>query len=286
MKKDSFIMYNSMRETILELTGDEVKSLILAMFEYNMDEDVHDLDRPVKMAFIPVRQQMDRDYEKYCEISEKRSVAGKKGAGATNSKRTKVGNAENDSTKTANAEFDESIPAKVGNAENDSAKTAEYEYDTEYDSDINKNTHTSAMAAVVRMYNEICTSLPPAKTLSDKRKRDIKARLKKYSLDDFRKLFEKAQASSFLRGDNGKFHASIDWLINEGNFAKTLDGNYDDRPDKQRAAPARAPAAANTRFNNFEQRNYDYQKLEQQLLSSERKDDKNEQTKSMGKPCG
>ena len=264
MKKDSFIMYNSMRETILELTGDEVKSLILAMFEYNMDEDVHDLDRPVKMAFIPVRQQMDRDYEKYCEISEKRSVAGKKGAGATNSKRT-----------------------KVGNAENDSAKPAEYEYDTEYDSDINKNTSTSSADAVVRLYNDLCPSLPSVRTLSDKRKRDIKTRLKKYTLDDFRKVFEKAEKSAFLRGENEKgFRATLDWLINEGNMAKVLDGNYDDRPNKQRAAPARAPAAANTRFNNFNQRNYNYTELERQLLSSERKDDGNEQAKNMGKPCG
>ena len=69
-------------------------------------------------------------------------------------------------------------------------------------------------------------------------------------------------------------------------MAKVLDGNYDDRPNKQRAALARAPAAANTRFNNFEQRNYDYSELERPLLSSGRKDDGNEQAKNMGKPCG
>ena len=278
--KDSLIIYNSIEEVIECLEPEQVKSLMLAMIAYNKGEEVPELDAVTKMAFIPLRQQIDRDTEKYNDKCEKRANAGRKGADVTNSRRSaKVGNDENKTAKTANAEFDE----------NDSAKTADTEYDTdtEYDSDINKNTSTSSVDAVVRLYNDLCPSLPSVRTLSDKRKRDIKTRLKKYTLDDFQKVFEKAEKSSFLRGDNERgFRASFDWLINEGNMAKVLDGNYDDRPNKQRAAPARAPAAANTRFNNFEQRNYDYSELERKLLSSERKDDGNEQAKGMGKPCG
>ena len=278
--KDSLIIYNSIEEVIECLEPEQVKSLMLAMIAYNKGEEVPELDAVTKMAFIPLRQQIDRDTEKYNDKCEKRANAGRKGADVTNSRRSaKVGNDENKTAKTANAEFDE----------NDSAKTADTEYDTdtEYESDINKNTSTSSADAVVRLYNDLCPSLPSARTLSDKRKRDIKTRLKKYTLDDFQKVFEKAEKSSFLRGDNERgFRASLDWLINEGNMAKVLDGNYDDRPNKQRAAPARAPAAANTRFNNFEQRNYNYTELERQLLSSGRKDDGNEQAKNMGKPCG
>lgn len=273
--KDSLIIYNSIEEVIECLEPEQVKSLMLAMIAYNKGEEVPELDAVTKMAFIPLRQQIDRDTEKYNDKCEKRANAGRKGAEITNSKRSaKVGNAENKTAKTANAEFDE----------NDSAKTADTEYDTdtEYESDINKNTHTSSADAVVRLYNDLCPSLPSVRTLSDKRKRDIKTRMKKYTLDDFRKVFEKAEKSAFLRGENEKgFRATLDWLINEGNMAKVLDGNYDDRPNKQRAAPARAPAAANTRFNNFEQRNYDYSELERQLLSSGRKDDGNEQTKDL-----
>ena len=278
--KDSLIIYNSIEEVIECLEPEQVKSLMLAMIAYNKGEEVPELDAVTKMAFIPLRQQIDRDTEKYNDKCEKRANAGRKGADVTNRKRSaKVSTAENKTAKTTNAEFDE----------NDSAKTADTEYDTdtEYDSDINKNTSTSSADAVVRLYNDLCPSLPSVRTLSDKRKRDIKTRLKKYALDDFQKVFEKAEKSSFLRGDNERgFRASLDWLINEGNMAKVLDGNYDDRPNKQRAAPARAPAAANTRFNNFEQRNYDYTELERQLLSSGRKDDGNEQAKNMGKPCG
>lgn len=278
--KDSLIIYNSIEEVIECLEPEQVKSLMLAMIAYNKGEEVPELDAVTKMAFIPLRQQIDRDTEKYNDKCEKRANAGRKGADVTNSRRSaKVGNDENKTAKTANAEFDENKTAKTADTE--------YDTDTEYDSDINKNTSTSSADAVVRLYNDLCPSLPSVITLSDKRKRDIKTRLKKYTIDDFQKVFEKAEKSAFLRGDNERgFRASFDWLINEGNMAKVLDGNYDDRPSKQRAAPARAPAAANTRFNNFEQRNYDYSELERQLLSSERKDDGNEQAKNMGKPCG
>lgn len=278
--KDSLIIYNSIEEVIECLEPEQVKSLMLAMIAYNKGEEVPELDAVTKMAFIPLRQQIDRDTEKYNDKCEKRANAGRKGADVTNSRRSaKVGNGENKTAKTANAEFDESKTAKTADTE--------YDTDTEYDSDINKNTSTSSSDAVVRLYNDLCPSLPSVRTLSDKRKRDIKTRLKKYTLDDFQKVFEKAEKSSFLRGDNERgFRASLDWLIKDGNMAKVMDGNYDDRPNKQRAAPARAPAATNTRFNNFEQRNYDYSELERQLLSSGRKDDGNEQAKNMGKPCG
>ena len=60
-------------------------------------------------------------------------------------------------------------------------------------------------------------------------KKQIKARLKKYSLLDFQTLFEKAEASDFLKGANREWKANFDWLINETNMVKVLEGNYDNR---------------------------------------------------------
>ena len=75
-----------------------------------------------------------------------------------------------------------------------------------------------------------CSSLT---TLSDARKRLIQTRLKSYSPEQIRVVFEKAEASSFLRGEKGgekgTFKACFDWLMKDANFAKTLDGNYDDK---------------------------------------------------------
>lgn len=84
--------------------------------------------------------------------------------------------------------------------------------------------------AIVDLYHSICKSFPSVRSLSDARKKVIKARLKTYTLDDFRKVFEGAEASSFLKGVDGGWKASFDWLIKEANMLKVLEGNYVDKP--------------------------------------------------------
>ena len=83
---------------------------------------------------------------------------------------------------------------------------------------------------IVNMYNDTCVSFPKLTKLSDSRKKSIKARLNTYSYDDFQTLFSKAEASDFLKGKNSRdWQANFDWLIKDRNFAKTLDGNYDNK---------------------------------------------------------
>ena len=83
---------------------------------------------------------------------------------------------------------------------------------------------------VVDLYHSICTSFPKIRSLSDARKKAIKARLKSYSLEDFKTCFENAENSSFLKGSEGGWKASFDWLIKEANMLKVLEGNYVDKP--------------------------------------------------------
>jgi len=83
---------------------------------------------------------------------------------------------------------------------------------------------------IVDMFNEICISFPSIRSLSDARKKAIRARFKTYQLEDFQLLFQKAESSSFLKGGNDRnWSATFDWLIKDSNMAKVLDGNYDDK---------------------------------------------------------
>lgn len=92
---------------------------------------------------------------------------------------------------------------------------------------------------IAEMYNTTCPSLPSVKTLSDARKKAIKARLNTYSLDDFRTLFEKAEASDFLKGSNERnWTATFDWLIKDANMAKVLEGNFDSKPRTAKGKPS------------------------------------------------
>lgn len=108
------------------------------------------------------------------------------------------------------------------------------EKDKEIESDI-KEIHKEKIdhQHIINLYNSICVSLPSVRSLSDARKKAIKARLTTYTTDDFRQCFENAEASSFLKGGNNRnWIATFDWLIKDQNMAKVLDGNYSDREKK------------------------------------------------------
>lgn len=83
---------------------------------------------------------------------------------------------------------------------------------------------------IADMYNATCVSLPRVVTLSDDRKRTIKARLKKYTIDQIQTLFCLAEESDFLAGrtDNWK-GADYDWLMKEKNVPKVLEGKYSNK---------------------------------------------------------
>mgnify|MGYP004420787131 FL=1 len=125
------------------------------------------------------------------------------------------------------------------------------------DKEIKKNKEESITCKqVVDLFHSICTSYPSVKTLSEARKKAIEARLNTYSLDDFRIAFEKAEASSFLKGSNDRnWAANFDWLIKDANMAKVIDGNYDDRPGK----------SSNSIEHN--RHNYDFEEIEKGLLN-------------------
>lgn len=87
---------------------------------------------------------------------------------------------------------------------------------------------------IVSLYHNFCPSLPRIVKLTPKRKKSINARFRASpDLEVFKKLFSKAEASDFLSGRNGKWTScNFDWLLNENNMLKVLEGSYDNRaPD-------------------------------------------------------
>ena len=111
----------------------------------------------------------------------------------------------------------------------DNKKTAERQQKNTINNDNNDN-NDNKYKHIKDMYNEICVSFPRLTVLSDKRKQAIRARLNIYSVEQFKELFTKAETSDFLKGKNNRnWQANFDWLIKDSNFAKVLDGNYDNR---------------------------------------------------------
>ena len=78
-------------------------------------------------------------------------------------------------------------------------------------------------------------------------------------MDDFRRLFEMAEASDFLKGRNRRnWSATFDWLIADANMAKVLDGNYNHPAKESGYHSAGGQSGTPNRFHNFEERQTDY----------------------------
>lgn len=110
---------------------------------------------------------------------------------------------------------------------------------------------------IIDLFNSICVSFPSVRSLSEARKKAIKARLNTYTIDDFRRCFEIAESSSFLKGGNDRnWTATFDWLIKDANLPKVLEGNYDNKA-KSAAAPKYANFDPRAAFERAVARSYE-----------------------------
>ena len=89
-----------------------------------------------------------------------------------------------------------------------------------------------------------------------KRCTSLIALLEQFGEEKVIQAVDKVKQSDFLQGKtDARFSLNFDWFINPNNFAKILDGKYDEKFKKQMK-----------NNNNFERRHYDMDDLESKLL--------------------
>lgn len=116
--------------------------------------------------------------------------------------------------------------------------------------------------SVVELYHDICKSFPKVQVLNQTRKKAIKARFKSgYSIDDFEKLFTKAESSDFMKGKNPRnWVPNFDWMITDSHMASILEGKYDKIfSDDARGQPSGRGILNNERSTDFK---YDFSAFE------------------------
>ena len=211
--KKSFVIYISNKEQFDIMTNEQAGELIKALFAFASGEEPKDFsDGMIKMAFSFISSQISRDLTKYEDICKRRSEYAK---GSISKLKHK----------------DESISKhKHTDNENDNENDNEINYigDTEETDKQFPATHQKTdYKKIIEMYHSTCKSFPQVTALSKKRKESIAARLRNYTLEQIQVVFEKAEQSSFLKGNNDRnWSASFDWIMTDSNFVKILDGNY------------------------------------------------------------
>lgn len=98
--------------------------------------------------------------------------------------------------------------------------------------DNKENISKDIVSEIISLYHSVCVSFPSIRAVSEARKKAIRNLLKTYNVDDFQTVFQNMEGSSFLKGADGGWKASFDWLMKEGNFLKVLEGNYTDKPKR------------------------------------------------------
>ena len=258
--KNSFVMYIDYLPQIELLTMEQRGILITAIMYYSSGRDLPEMDGITSMAFSFIKSQLDRDNEKYEKTSQARKNAGKMG-GRPSSSDPNGFSEKQEKAKKANGFSEKQEKAKkpdndnVDDNENDLNKSPKGDYECE-----KPDAFSDQLATIRELYNSVCGSYPRLVKLSEARKKAIRARLRVgYTVDDFRRLFEMAEASDFLKGRNRRnWSATFDWLIADANMAKVLDGNYNNASGKPENGAAEGRRGSPNRFRNFEERQTDY----------------------------
>lgn len=273
---DSFILYTSYYALIEGLTDEQLGQLTRAIFLYARDGKTIKLEPVVRMAFAFIKDNIERNQDKYQAKCEKNRQIALERERKKREAREKAGNAnvhERSRTCENNTNVHERSPYDNDN---------DNEYDN--DNDVSKETNilepskegiqsasvkTEApgggkgsksqkidYAAVKEYWNrkhdETKSAMPPITLMTENRKVMVKARVRqcKGDVKTLYRVIDIAMASDFMNGNNkhgwlGKF----DWIFgNEQNFAKVLEGNFNNEPatsqqPQSAAVKAQDPAA-------------------------------------------
>ena len=274
---DSFILYTSYYALIEGLTDEQLGQLTRAIFLYARDGRTISLEPVVRMAFAFIKDNIERNQDKYQAKCEKNRQIALERERKKREAREKAGNTnvhERARTCENNTNVHERSPYDNDN---------DNEYDNDSDNDVSKETDilepskegiqsasvkTEApgggkvsksqnidYAAVKEYWNrkhdDTKSVMPPITLMTENRKVMFKARLRqcKGDVKTLYRAIDIAMASDFMNGNNKRgWVGKFDWIFgNEQNFAKVLEGNFNNDPASQQpqsaAARAQNPAA-------------------------------------------
>ena len=235
--KNSFVMYTEYLRHVQKMDMEQRGKLFTAILCYAAGEEIPELDAAADMAFSFIQDRMDRDNAAYMEKCEKRREAGKLGG------RPKTNASDENQTKAKKAN---GFSEKQNNPDNDN----EPDNDTDISSNdnrviapadktlcagkflLNDGTEYEVSENDVVTYQQLYPGIDVKQEL-----RNIEA----WCLSNPRNRKTRNGAKRFLNA----------WLSRAQNSA---------RPER----PAGSTQKSN-KFNNFNQRSYDFDELEQQL---------------------
>ena len=274
---DSFILYTSYYAIIEGLTDEQLGQLTRALFIYARDREVIKLEPVVRMAFSFIKDNIDRNADKYQKKCERNRENIRK--------RWEKKHTEDTTERSDTTEY-ERIPSNTNVYEEKSRIPYDNDNDSDNDSDNDVSKETDILEpskeASMQSFSEknVCDASEPQKSsekkkskkgeidyaaikdywneqhdktnsamrrltlMTENRKEAIRGRLKDCN-GDISQIYlaiDKAMASSYLNA--GHSWASYDWVMTRKYFPKVLEGNYDNTNPAASQQPQPAAARA------------------------------------------
>lgn len=247
--KCSFVLYTEYLEHIALLTMEQRGLLFTAILTYVAGYDPPVMDGTTQMAFSFIRSRLDRDGAAYADKIKKRSDAGKQGgrpkANESNEKQKKA--------KKANAFSEKQTKANESNEKQKNPDNVPVHVSVN-----DNNKKTLCKSADADALFERLWKLYPCKRGKAQVSKANKMHLLDIGFDELQRAIDRYKAD--LDNETWRKPQNGSTFFNSG-YVDYLDANYD--PGKK---------AKNTKknsFNNFaDQRTYDYEELEKQLLGN------------------
>lgn len=273
---DSFILYTSDYQLIEGLTDEQLGQLTRALFIYARDGEVINLEPVVRMAFVFIKDKIDRNQAKYQKKCERlRANAQKRWGMQKDANDTEAYNhiqkhtkgcksmqlhtkgclydsdSESDSESDSDVSNETDIlePSKEASMQSFSEKNVCAAEESQKSSEKKKTKKGEIDYAAIKDYwneqhDKTNSAMRRLTLMTDNRKEAIRGRLKDCK-GDISKIYlaiDKAMASDYLNA--GHSWASYDWVMTRKYFPKVLEGNYDNTKPAASQQPQSAEARA------------------------------------------
>ncbi|MBP3292435.1 MAG: hypothetical protein J6N32_01665 [Clostridia bacterium] len=206
------------------LSGDDFKSLFLAMLDYSRDgTPPPEFEGAAEIAAAFVFPTIDR--------AKEAAEAGRRGGLKAKKMREEKPSPAERGIQGGTKGTVEGSPTTIRYNTNTDTNTIQYDTDNNTADTIGEPSPDTADAKVDKVfdrYTELCPSLNEVRNRTAKRREAVRMLLEHYTVDEIMEGFRKAESNPFLcgGGKNG-WKADFDWLIQEEHFTKILEGGYE-----------------------------------------------------------
>ena len=231
--RESFIFYRDWREALKKLPDKEKVEIYDAIVDYGLDGIEKALSPIADVVMSLIKPRIIRDRDKYLQYIEKQRVNGAKGGRPSKNPTVSDENPKNPSLSEKPMGLSENpknptvsgLKPKNPNNVNDNVN----ENNKDNISSVSTDMMEQEIIEVMEFYNQTAATckLPKCLKLSDKRKKQIKARIRESGKEKVFEAITIASQSEFMNGVNDSgWRADIEFITSANKFLLILEGRY------------------------------------------------------------